>query len=226
MRRALSITDRNIYPSDVLKISELDLSEMCFDVRDCDVMCRFENLESLYINFGFEDISFLSSIKNLRVLNLESYCSTFDFKYLSELKGLKELFVSGGDYSSMRMVNLEEISCIDGLEYLGLHEFGYVDLRPLKKMSQLKEFLCGWADEVINYDSISELKTLKNLMLIDLKLDDIDFLRNLPAEMCLELCGINFTKQIDTGIFDRFLEKDLSEITINNERVFFDGDYI
>ena len=226
VRMALSITDRNIYPSDVLKISELDLAEMRFDVRDCDVMCRFENLESLYINFGYKDISFLSSLKKLRLLNLESYCSTFDFKYLSELKGLNELFISGGDYSGMRLDNLEAISGIDGLEYLGLHEFGYVDLRPLKKMPQLKDFLCGWADEVINYDSIGDLKSLKTLTLIDLKLDDIDFLRNMPVDMSLELCGINFTKEIDIGIFDRFSKKDLSEIIINNERVFFEGDYI
>lgn len=79
---------------------------------------------------------------------------------------------------------------------------------------------------MINYDSIGDLKSLKNLMLIDLKLDDIDFLRNMPVDMSLELCGINFTKEIDIGIFDRFSKKDLSEIIINNERVFFEGDYI
>ncbi len=226
IRKVLSITDRHIYTSDALKVSKLDLSELCFDVRDCDALCQFGNLECLYINFSFEDISFLSTLKKLSVLNIESYCSIFDFKHLSEIKGLKELFVSGGDYSDMRMVNLEEISCISGLEYLGLHEFGYVDLRPLKKMPQLKDFLCGWADKVDNYDSISALKNLKNLMLIDLKMDDIDFFWNLPADMRLELCGINFTKEIDISIFDRFAEKDLSEIIINNERVFFEGDYI
>ncbi len=226
VRKSLSITDRPIYTSDVLKVSELDLSEVCFDVRDCDTLCQFKNLECLYINFSFEDISFLSSLKKLSNLNLESYCSIFDFKYLSELKELKELFVSGGDYSDMRMVNLDAISDINGLEYLGLHEFGYVDLLPLKKMQQLKDFLCGWADKVDNYDLIGELKNLKELMLIDLQIDSIEFLKKLPIDMSLELCGINFTKEIDISIFDRFEEKDISEITINNERVFFEGDYI
>ena len=58
VRRALSIKDRPIYTSDALKVFELDLSEVHFDVEDCDNLCQFENLESLYISFDFEDISF------------------------------------------------------------------------------------------------------------------------------------------------------------------------
>lgn len=221
VRKKLLIKDRPIYVSDALKVFDLDLSGFYFDVRDSDALCKFENLECLYIDLNFENISFLSSLKKLNELNIAFYGPIFDFKYLSELKYLKALFVSGGDYSSMRLVNLELISDIRGLEYLGLHEFGYVDLRPLKKMQHLKEFLCGWADKVDNYDSIGSLKNLKELMLIDLRMDDIDFLKKLPVDMSLELCGINFTKEIDVSIFDRFVEKDVSELIIKNERVFW-----
>ena len=32
-------------------------------------------------------------------------------------------------------------------------------------------------------------------------------------------------KKIDISILERFKKKEISEITINNERVLFDGDY-
>ena len=224
VRRKLSIEDRPIYLTDVLNVFELDLSGFWFDVRDCETLSQFKNLQCLYIDFGFKDISFIASLKKLTDLSFE-YGYDFDFKYLSELKNLKDLFVSGGVYSSMKLINLEMISEIIGLESLSLHEFGYVDLRPLKKMQNLKRFFCGWADKVDNYDSIGELKNLEELMLIDFPMDNIEFLKKLPVDMSLELCGIQFTKEIDISILERFKEKDISEITINNERVLFDGDY-
>lgn len=225
VRKKLTIEDRPIYLTDVLNIFELDLSGFCFDIRDCEALSQFKNLQCLDIDFGFEDISFIASLKNLTDLSFE-YGYDFDFKYLSELENLKDLFVSGGVYSSMKLINLEMISEISSLESLCLHEFGYVDLHPLKKMRNLKRFLCGWADKVDNYDSIGELKNLEELILIDFQMDNIEFLKKLPVDMSLELCGIQFTKEIDISILERFEEKDISEITINNERVLFDGDYI
>ena len=225
VRDKLLIKDYPIYESDALKVIDLDLSLFTFDDRDCNTLNKFKNLECLDINFGFEDISFISMFKNLRELSFEYYYD-FNFMYLSELKYLRELFVSGGDYSGAKFVNLEEISDISKLESLGLHEFGYVDLRPLNKMQQLKNFYCGYADKVDNYDSIGSLVNLEKLTLIDLQMDSIEFLKSLPNKMNISLCGMNFTKEIDVSVFNRFSEKDISEMTINSERVFFDGDYI
>lgn len=221
VRKKLLIKDRPIYVSDVLKVFDLDLSEVDFDVRDSDTLCKFENLECLYIDFGFEDISFLSCLKKLNELNLEYYCSVFDFKYLSKLKCLKKLFVSGGCWSNMRLVNLEFISDISSLEQLALHEFGCVDLRPLRKMQQLRSFYCGYAEKVYNYNAIGSLVNLEELTLIDFQMDNIEFLKELPANMHLLLCGTEFTKEIDVSIFNRFVEKDVSELIIKNERVFW-----
>ncbi len=44
--------------------------------------------------------------------------------------------------------------------------------------------------------------------------------------MHLELCGVNFTNEIDVSVFDRFDKKDICEIIIDGERVVFEGDYI
>ena len=158
-------------------------------------------------------------------LKIEFGGSSFDFKCLSDLKILESLTVSGGDWSSMKLTNLESIAYINSLKDLVLHEFGYVDLRPLKKMQQLKNFYCGYADKVDNYDSIGSLVNLEELTLIDLQMDNIEFLKSLPNKMNLSLCGMDFTKEIDVSVFERFKRKEICEIIINNERVFFDGDY-
>lgn len=226
VRKKLLIKDRPVYESDVLKVLELDLSGFYFDVRDCDTLCKFKNLDSLQIDICLKDVSFLASLSKLTELNLEFGLSLFDFKYLSELKCLRELTISGGAWSSMKLVNLEFISDISSLEQLTLHEFGYVDLRPLRKMQQLRSFYCGYAGKVYNYNAIGSLVNLEELTLIDFQMDNIEFLKELPTNMHLLLCGTEFTNEIDISIFDRFVEKDISEITINNERVLFEGDYI
>ncbi len=220
VRDKLLINNSPIYVSDALKVLELDLSGFYFDVRDCEALCQFKNLESLQIDICFEDISFLTSFSKLTELGLEFGLSLFDFEYLSELKCLRELTISGGCLSDMKLVNLEFISEISSLERLELHEFGYVDLSSLQKMQQLKSLYCGYAREVRNYNAIGSLVNLEELTLIDIQMDNIEFLKSLSDKTDLTLCGINFIKEIDTNIFDRFTEKDISEITINNERVF------
>lgn len=224
VRDKLLIKDYPIYEFDALKVIDLDLSLFTFDGRDCNTLNKFKNLECLDINFGFKDISFISTLKNLRQLSFEYYYD-FDFMYLSELKYLRELFVSGGDYSGAKFANLEGISNISKLESLALHEFGYVDLRPLKKMQQLKNFYCGYADKVDNYDSIGSLVNLEKLTLIGLQMDNMEFLKSLPNKMNISLCGMNFTKEIDVSVFERFGRKEICEIIIKNKRVFFEGDY-
>ncbi len=178
VRDALSISDRPIYVSDVLNVSELNLSNFDFDIRDCETISQFKNLKRLVINIGFNDLSFLSCFSNLRELNIEFYKDVFDFKYISMLGKLEDVFVSGGDLSDMKIANLELIADIDSLESLSLHEFGYVDLRPLKKMQQLKIFMCAYADEIVNYDAIGELCNLEHLDLTDLQIGNMDFLKN------------------------------------------------
>ena len=129
--------------------------------------------------------------------------------------------MSGGCWSNMRLENFESLSGLDKLEILGLHEFGYVDLRPLRKMQQLRSFYCGYAGKVYNYNAIGNLVNLEELTLIDFQMDNIEFLKELPTNMHLLLCGTEFTKEIDVSIFDRFVEKDVSELIIKNERVFW-----
>jgi hypothetical protein len=221
VRNELLIKDRPIYESDAINVFDLDLSEFYFDIEDCDTLTQFKNLEYLQISVCFGDLSFLSSLSKLTEIYLE-YCSAyvdFDFRYLSDLKCLRDLTISGGDWSDIKLHNLELISDIENLETLALHEFGYVDLRPLQKMKQIKNFYCGYADEVVNYNAIGSLDNLESLTLIDFKVDNIEFFKKLPQNMNLCLCGMEFTSKIDMRIFDRFAEKDISEIIIEKERV-------
>ena len=55
------------------------------------------------------------------------------------MKDLESLTVSGGDISDISYVNLDAIVDLQKLTYLELHEFGAVDLRPLKRMKQLRK---------------------------------------------------------------------------------------
>lgn len=226
VRSELLIDDRPIYPSDVINVTVLDLFDFWFDIRDCETLCFFKNLERLDIELSFKDLSFLASFPKLNDLYIVYSNSVFDFKYLPELKALETLTVSGGDWSSMSLKNLEFIADIDNLQELILHEFGDIDLRPLQKMQHLKHFYCGFAGKIYNYNAIAKLVNLEELTLIDVQMDNADFLQELPRTMILDMCGVEFTEDIDINIFDKFADKDISEIVINGKRVLFEGDSI
>ena len=219
VRHELLIHDRPLTEEDALLAYDLDCSEFTFDIEDCETLCAFKNLDWLSINVGFDDLSFLKELPKLEELSMELSCHNFDFSYLTPLKNLRTLFVSGGDLSDFEFHNFEEITKLPNLEDLSLHEFGTVDLAALRQMSYLKGFFCGWANKVYNIEAISHLVNLEGLTLIDVTLPNIDFLRTLPSTVVLELCGVNILENVDFKELERFEECDLDEIEINGERV-------
>lgn len=219
VRQELLIYDRPITEEDALLAYDLDCSEFTFDIEDCETLCVFKNLDWLSINVNFEDLSFLKGLTNLEELSIEFYQTFFDCSYLVALKKLRSLSISGGDWSDFEFHYFEEIAKLTKLENLGLHEFGTINLSALRQMPHLKCFYCGYADKVYNIEAVSYLVNLESLTLIDITMPNLDFLRTLPNEMILELCGVNILEDIDFTELHRFQEYDLSEIEINGERV-------
>ena len=219
VRNELQIFDRPITEEDALKAEKLSCWEFTFDIEDCDTLSAFKNLTYLEINVGFEDLSFLDNLQNLADLSIDFYRDNFDFAYLLPLKKLEIVFISGGDMSGFKFHNFEALTKLPNLKDIGLHEFGTVDLSALKDMPHLKAFFCGWADKVYNIEAISNLVNLELLRLIDVTIPNLDFMRSLPNEMALELCGVNILADVDLEELQRFKECDLDEIETNGKRI-------
>ena len=219
VREELQIYDRPITDEDALLALNLDCSNFTFNSEDCDTLCVFKNLEVLSINVGFENLSFLQGLPKLEELSMEFYRHNFDCAYLVPLQNLRTLFVSGGDISDFEFHNFEELTKLPLLEDLSLHEFGTVNLAALRQMPYLKEFFCGYANDVYNIEAISYLVNLEALTLIDVTMPNLNFMRTLPDKMVLELCGVNILENVDFTELNRFQEYDLSEIEINGKMV-------
>ena len=214
VRQELLISDRAITDEDALKVFDLDCSNFTFDSRDYDALSAFKNLDRLVINTRADELDFLKELPLLEELNLETWGgdNTVDFNCFSHLAHLRELFVSGGDVSSIDYKNLEGLTGLKNLETLTLHEFGTVDLRPLRKMPWLKGLYCGYANEVYDIDDIAELCYLEGLTLIDVEIDNLDFLDKFPDSLIIELCGLRVKQGVDYNKLSRFTESDFDEI--------------
>ena len=214
VRHELLISDRAITDEDALNVFDLDCSNFTFDSKDYDALSAFKNLDWLTINTRADELDFLKELPLLEKLNLETWGgdSTVDFNCFSHLVHLRDLFVSGGDLSSIDYRNLEGLVELKNLESLTLHEFGTVDLYPLRRMTWLKGLYCGYANEVYDIDAIAELCNLEALTLIDVEMDNLDFLDKFPDSLIIELCGLRVKQGIDRSKLSRFAEGDFDEI--------------
>ena len=219
VRKELQIFDRPITEADARKVKTLNCWEFTFDIEDCDTLSAFSKLTCLEIVIGFEDLSFFKNLTSLTRLYINFFESNFDICYLLPLKQLEILIVSGGDLSDFIFHNFERIAEFPNLKDIGLHEFGTVDLVVLKDMPYIKGFFCGWADKVYNIEAISNLVNLEYLGLYDVVIQNLNFMRSLPNEIHLELCGIRILDRVDLAELRRFKECILDEIEINGERV-------
>ena len=125
---------------------------------------------------------------------------------------LKNLVVSGGDVSGINYKNLDGIAELKSLENLTLHEFGAVDLHPLRRMTWLKCFYCGYAKEVNDIEAVASFEDPKQITLIDLDIDSLDFLDAFPDNTVLELALLRVKKGIDRKKLLRFTNGDFGDI--------------
>ena len=186
VREDTSILDRPIEEADLLQIKLLDCSNFDFLHEDLETLEKCKALKTLAINIGMIGLDFLSSLPMLEDLYLVYWGREVDFRAFSCLHKLKSLFVSGGEISNIPFVETDALKTMKNLSSLSFHEFGSVDLSFLENMQWLEEFFCGWADEVSNISAISKLVHLRSLTLMDICLDNLDFLDNLPDTVELE----------------------------------------
>lgn len=139
------------------------------------------NLQCCYLQDGF---GFLTSLPNLKKLNIASMVSSNSYKELANCNSLEELTIKSGQNDSVYLEDLMACSHIKTLNIKG----GYVafDFNSDYTDSGIENLFIkdivisdlNWADvnpsEVVNI--VSEMKTLKKLGLVHLKIDNIDAL--------------------------------------------------
>ena len=157
-------------------------------------------------------------MEDLYIENWNEYniCAFNDFKNLPKLKNLT---VSGGTYSGIQFINLENLLPLSNLKSLSLHEFGFVNLLPLANYTQLENFYCGYGNRVVNISVIENFSALKSLSLLGFKLKNLDFLDALPNNLELELCGLELDEEINVNKLKRFTNYDISEITVKGRMI-------
>lgn len=213
VREQLSVFDRPLTEEDAASVTHLDLSEFGFSDEDIDTLCLFKNLKSLSIEIGQTSAAFWRHFNYLEDLYLICLGNYVDFRYFENMKNLTSLVVSGGDYSGIDFQNLQALAPLKHLEELILHEFGHVDIQPLASMPQLKNLGLHYANHVYNIDVIETMVQLESLALVDLKVESLDFLDQLPDQLRLEMSGISVHNSVDPKKWRRFSEHDVSEIT-------------
>lgn len=216
VREQLGIFDRPLTDADARNVRSLDLTNFSFSLEDLDTLSRFTELTDLGIEMHIVSSSFWRSFSKMQDLYLCCWGGPVDFDSFRKMEDLKSLWVSGGDLSDIDFLNLNALTNLKKLRILGLHEFGTVDLAPLREMPQLRIFYLGWAKKVIDIETIGTMTQLNELKLNGLYVDDLDFLYMLPDTLQLEMCGNHVYGGVDPAKWNRFSKHNISEISVGD----------
>ena len=216
VRDKLGIPSDPITEEDVLRVTELDLSNFDFLQEDREILALFNNLTSLDINIGYTPSEYWHNFPKLKHFYLCYWGDSVDFVSFQKMTDLEMLWVSGGDYSSIDYLNLEALTDLKHLHYLELHEFGAVDLLPLSRIPQLRGFALRYANKVKNIGVIGSMCQLEELVLDGLHVDSLDFLDLLPDTVQLEMCGNHVYGGVDATKWKRFSKHDICEISVGD----------
>ena len=194
---------------------------------DTELLYELSGLKELVVETNSIPL-FLKNMPNLEDLDVTFWGSReFDFKWVNYLKKLKSLCISGGDYSSINLINEKAILNLHELKDIVLHEFGSVDLEFLKDMKQLTSFYCGYANDVLNVDSIGHLQNLKELTLIDIPVNNLEFLNAFDDNLEVEMCALWLPEGFNESKLDnlkRFKYCDVCELKIGKKQIPFEID--
>ncbi|WMJ75364.1 phospholipase D-like domain-containing protein [Cytophagaceae bacterium ABcell3] len=176
-------TDKEI--EGLLRLSEIDISDAPFSMREMWVEDRLDNLIGKG-EISNNDINFYKSIF------LDEVRSISDLSPLSYFKELKALNCSGTDVKSLKpisnLIKLEKLD-IGGIECIEL------DFEHLKELTNLKSLSCGHL-KIKNFEAIRFLKNLEEICFsygVITKNDDIQSLeplRNLKKLKILDISGL------------------------------------
>lgn len=210
VRESIKIFDRPIEESDLLQVESLHCSDFDFLHEDLETLKKCSALKSMSIDIGMISLDFLSALPKLKDLYLVYWGGPVDFRAFSCLQNLETLIVSGGDYSSIPFVETDALASMKNLTSLTFHEFGTVDLSFLESMPWLEEFFCGWPNKVTSVSSIGKLINLRELTLMDMYLDDLDFLDTLPDTVTLDFVVEVKTAGYKPEKLRRFINSEIS----------------
>lgn len=218
VRKVLNIYERPIYDTDAKAVEALEC-DFWFDDGDAETLTEFCNLKRLDIEASGKVLLAIAKLPRLEELAIigGSIGNEVDFRVFRSLNKLKELTVSGGDYSSMNLCHLEALIELKNLTHLCLHEFGKVDLKPLEEMTWLKYLFCGYAISVENVEVISKLIHLERLELVDFEVENLNFLECLPETTEIKILGMEIKQKYDLTRLERFKVRDINENTVAGE---------
>lgn len=155
-----------------------------------DSLKIFSNLEKLYLinPKQLNDIGYIKELKKLKELNINGATSITDFSPIANHPSLEVLRI--------RNTNIEEIKDILPLPKLKML---FAEKTKLKNLAGIKEGLPNievlwiWMTKLRNLDSLSDMKTLKDLNISDLKVNQFDFLSTLTDLEKIDLYNTSFT---------------------------------
>jgi len=183
-----------------------------------NVMVNFSNLKRLkYLYFDYhKDLKGLNNLTNLEVLHVYK-ANKFFFK-----EDLFKCFKKLRRLEIVQSKDLDNLSCFTKLSELKELEFHYcrtlIDLNyvtdNLKKTLEILKI--GNCKNIINYNSITKLKKLKWLAVVDSFIfNSANFVKELPELNTLVVLGKSYFKDGDLSILK---EKKLSHVGIDNKR--------
>ncbi len=204
--------------SELKTLKSLDVVNMGSGVTNLEDLKSCVRLESLSLrelskNKNFNDISALSSLTNLKHLDISFPCAdNFDAQLIDlipikSLKNLETLDVYGIGYMDSSVLksltklerlslvvfskkavkfDLNSISSLTELKELLLDHFDIGNLKPLSGMPQLRD-LCISSCKIKDINQLSKLNNLKRLSLSSLQLTDISALAGMKHLQSLSL---------------------------------------
>lgn len=196
----------DIYLSDVLKLTELNLSRK--NIKSLEDIVYFKNLKRLYCEFNeVVDVSYLMELKYLEAL----YLGNNEIKDISSLGELKNLKVLSLIYN--KISNITALKALTGLKMLELDFNEIEDISPLETLINLEELSIS-SNQIIDITVIGTLKNLKFLNLSNNNISDISCLGQLDN---LGLLAVDSNKITDISVINNM--KNLYSLYVRNNQI-------
>ncbi|GKT36570.1 hypothetical protein ADUPG1_009511, partial [Aduncisulcus paluster] len=160
-----------------------------------------------------DDISFLSSMTSLEILNIDSN-SIVDISLLSQLTSLKVLKM----YSNV-IVDLSPLSTLISLEYLAIGNNSISNLSPLASLLSLESLTLN-NNDIVDVSPISNLSSLVYLDLYSNNISDMSPIMNLESLSYLDCSQNNISDSSFLVELSELMFLDVSENSISS----FDGE--
>lgn len=182
--RTVDITDKSFSGfEDFVYLKNLkSFAASYFSFRDFDFLKNCSNISGIYLDscYNCTDFSFLTSFEGLETLSVND-CEFSDVSFISDLKSLKSLSLSGIYMSEYPISDISFVQGLTELESLSLSSLGIVDISALENLKKL-EYLNLSYNGISDVTPISELTNLTFINLTQNIISDVSSLTNYNPE--------------------------------------------